>query len=227
MAARLTLTPGATQTMLRTLVKNIGNCTEYAITSVDAQGETVVHSEGKLTFSDAGTKPADGASIAVQALREGCVRRLTGGHYYEKFSRIGLEYGPAFQVIQEAYVHPNYCLTRLALPEQLMADHRQYILHPCIIDGALQSIAGLEQGADSPAHLPFAVDDIEILKPIPPSCYAYVQTAAPGDQAHRVPRKFNIQILRESGETVATMTNVYVRALRGAAYSGANSSKSK
>ncbi|HYM61379.1 MAG TPA: polyketide synthase dehydratase domain-containing protein, partial [Thermoanaerobaculia bacterium] len=96
----------------------------------------------------------------------------------------------------------------------LKREFGQYILRPSMIDGALQTIAGLAGGpAPRTPFLPFALDEVEIIRPIPQTCYAYVEHADAHTQNSGGVTKFNIRLLNESGETLVRFRNLYVRPL--------------
>jgi hypothetical protein len=83
-----------------------------------------------------------------------------------------------------------------------------------MIDGALQTIAALAGGAElTTPHLPFALDEVDIIHPVPQTCYAYAECADSHTRNHAGVRKFNIRILNESGDVLIAFKNLYVRPL--------------
>jgi hypothetical protein len=62
-------------------------------------------------------------------------------------------------------------------------------------------------------HLPFALDEVDIVRPLPQTCYAYVEFADFRQGSHSGVRKFNIRILNESGDLLIAFKNLYVRPL--------------
>ena len=204
---------------LRTSLKHIGDSVEYAISSADDENETIVHSEGRLGFSDDWTKPAEPRAdaedrIPIQALKAQCERHEQAGAFYRKFSDYGLQYGPSFQTIQEIYVNGVFALSKLKIADHLKGDFGQFLLHPSMIDGALQTTAALAGGAElTTPHLPFALDEVDIFHPAPQTCYAYVECADSHTRNHAGVRKFNVRILNESGDVLIVLKNLYVRPL--------------
>ena len=87
-------------------------------------------------------------------------------------------------------------------------------LHPSIVDGALQTVIGLAGAQPGALHLPFAVDEVEILQPLTETCYVYVEPAAAENAASPEMRRFNIRLLGENGDVRVRLNNFYVRALR-------------
>jgi acyl transferase domain-containing protein len=200
---------------LRTVLRHNGKVVEYEISSLDDENETIVHSEGRIAYA---TGLSDAARteerVDIQALKAQCVRSEDRAAYYETFRTFGLQYGSSFQTIQELYVTGSFALSRLKIAEHLKGEFGQFILHPSIIDGALQTVGGLMRGGDGATpYLPFALDELEILGPVPQACYAYAERA----DAHNANRggvmKFNIRILNEAGDVLIRIRNLYVRPL--------------
>jgi acyl transferase domain-containing protein len=202
---------------LQTSLKHIGDTVEYTISSADDDNETIIHSEGRLDFSDDWTKLAEPRAdtedrIPIQALKAQCGKPQQAAAFYRRFSDYGLQYGPSFQTLQEIYINGAFALSKLKIPDLLKGDFEQFILHPSIIDGAFQTIAALAGGADSTApHVPFALDEVEIVHPLSQTCYAHAEYADSQMRNHTGARKFNIRILNESGDVLIALRNLYVR----------------
>src|SRR6185436_10172124 len=156
----------------------------------------------------------DEERISIEALKAQCARPEDGAVHYEKFRKYGLKYGPSFQSIQEIYVTGTFALSRLKIADHLKGGFGQFILHPSMIDGALQTAAGLVGGLEPAAlYLPFALDEVEIVRPVPQRCYAYAEFADSREQTYAGVRTFNIRLLSESGEVLIRFKNLLVRSL--------------
>jgi acyl transferase domain-containing protein len=201
--------------VLRTFLKQIGDEVEYAITSLGEDNERVVHSEGRLLFTkDAATSPEDSESPGIGVLEGRCQRTYTADEFYRNLARCGLEYGATWQVVRDLRVGESCALARLELPESLRREWGQFILHPTLIDGALQTIAGLLAGVDSAApYLPFALDEVDIVRPLSQTCYVWTQAVRSDEQSRMDVRKFDIQLLNERGEPLVRLKNLYARRL--------------
>jgi acyl transferase domain-containing protein len=202
--------------VLRTFLKQIDDAVEYAITSLGEDNERVVHSEGRLLFTkdEATARPEGSENPGIEVLKRRCQRTHSADEFYRNLARCGLEYGAAFQVVRDLRVGESCALARLELPESLRREWGQFILHPALIDGALQTIAGLVAGADSEApYLPFALDEVDILRPLSQTCYVWTQAERPNEQSRMDVRKFDIQLLNERGEPLVRLKNLSVRRL--------------
>jgi len=143
-----------------------------------------------------------------------CFAAADATGFYAKLLQYGIAYGPSFQTIQEIYTHSSFALSKLRLPEHLKADFGQFLLHPSIIDGALQTVAVLAAGPGTATpHLPFALDELEILHPLPQVCYVYAVVAEPREKKQDS-RKFNIRLMNESGDVLINLKGLYLRAIK-------------
>ncbi|MBD1227090.1 SDR family NAD(P)-dependent oxidoreductase [Xenorhabdus griffiniae] len=88
--------------------------------------------------------------------------------YYDMYYVLGLYMAPDYQGIEELYVGMDHVLAKLSLPESLAPTREQFVLHPCLMDGALLSSVGLlmrfgdlNRPIPPKCLIPFALDEIE------------------------------------------------------------------
>ena len=67
------------------------------------------------------------------------VQRTEPKDIYHSFSAAGIVQKDSFQVIREFSYTERKALAKLTLPSHLEADFKQYILHPSLMDGAVQT----------------------------------------------------------------------------------------
>jgi len=197
---------------------------EYIITSYDADREKVVHSEGLIEFQDGAKESGGDQYLSIEALKKQCLRSVDVGHYYGLFEKSGISYGPAFQTMQELHIGQSFALSRLTIADHLRADFDDFVLHPCIIDGALQTVSGMAGGGESSVpFLPFAIDEVQIYRPTSQTCYVHVEEAELEKRGKAEIKKFNIKITNEKGLVLVFLKNFCVRAFKSVpAASGAN-----
>ncbi|HKP98201.1 MAG TPA: SDR family NAD(P)-dependent oxidoreductase [Fibrobacteria bacterium] len=196
---------------LRTCLKPVGSSIEYRIVSVEG-GREKVHSEGRMSLQNGGRARAQALSLA--ALKDRCPKRMTGEQCYERFRRIGFDYGPSFRTLQEIHAGPAGALARLKLPDHLKPAFGAYILHPSLLDGALQTVIGLVDGAEpSTPYLPFAIDEVELLRPLSQACHVWVEPAGAAKAEGSGLKKFDITLLNDGGDALVKLKGFYVRAL--------------
>ena len=67
----------------------------------------------------------------------------TGDDHYQLTSRVGLDYGPAFQTIAGIWNRPDGVLARLTTPSVIADEVGQACLHPGYLDGAFQLLVDI------------------------------------------------------------------------------------
>ncbi|CAM5344927.1 2-methoxy-6-polyprenyl-1,4-benzoquinol methylase, mitochondrial [Streptomyces abikoensis] len=99
-------------------------------------------------------------AVDVAAVRERLTGRVTGEEHYAAVAAAGLEYGPAFQVLRELHTGDGQVLAayHCDLPDD---GYGGYVVHPALLDGALQAGAPLLTDAEN-GFLPSAVDGVRV-----------------------------------------------------------------
>ncbi len=189
---------------------------QYEIHGTDAQ----VYSRGTGRLIVAEPAPE---SVALDQLRQICTREpLTRAQLYEQFAQLGLQYGAGHQSLTAVHVGMDdyqrpQVLARLELPEALVATASQYVLHPSVMDGALQAVIGLAwTQAHAAVRLPFALERVRIHGPSPQHGYAWVrysEGSAPGETIQRV----DISVCDEQGRVSAQLQGLTSRPIKEAA----------
>ncbi len=168
-----------------------------------------VHAQGKLWFGDQQNEQADTMNIA--AIKKRCNGRWDKEKCYQLFRHNGLCYGETFQTIQTLHYGEAEALSVLQLPPSLTDHFDSFVLHPSVMDGALQTVIGLEQSNSSDPSLPFALKSAEIFGTLSERSYAYVRRISNADAAVR---KFNIAILDEEGTEKVRLSDLAIRTLK-------------
>ncbi|HEY3366493.1 MAG TPA: SDR family NAD(P)-dependent oxidoreductase [Symbiobacteriaceae bacterium] len=178
----------------------------------DENGQRTRHAMGEILWADA-AQPMAESRIPVSEIRSRCGRSTSGPECYAFFAGTGLQYGPGFQAIKFLYHSETEALARLELPAHLQAQSSQFVLHPTLVDGALQTVVGLLTGADPGSgrtFVPFSIGRLDLVGPLPGTCYAYARStnAINADVA-----RFDILVTDESGLTLLAIHDFSVRAL--------------
>ncbi|MGH9349345.1 MAG: SDR family NAD(P)-dependent oxidoreductase [Vicinamibacterales bacterium] len=155
-------------------------------------GEELVFCRGQLRMAagSGGALDREDASSGLARARRDCVsRRVPGSRCYEVFARAGLEYGPRYRAIRELHVGTGQALAEIARPQECTGAGDGCVLHPSILDPAMQAAVGLTELADgAPAGVPFGLDRLTILEPLSPASWAHVRYAAGSGPASRLPK---------------------------------------
>jgi polyketide synthase PksN len=193
------------------LLPNDKGQVDYEIYSQDEDQETV-HCQGRAVWS----RQAAPASLDLARLKaEMGQGELESSGVYAACARMGLLYGPSFQAIAAIHRGRGQVLAHLRLPQAAEEMSADYILHPSLMDGALQACIGLMEGlagGSQPPRLPFALESLRIISRCTREMFAWVRYA-PGSQAEDKVIKLDIDLCDERGSICVQMRGFSSRVL--------------
>lgn len=133
---------------------------------------------------------------------------IFGEKCYAFFKANGIEYGPSFRCINRIYVSENEVLAELVLPNSVLNTLNQYILHPSILDAALQASIGLRDWDDEVRlQIPFSTDEVVILQRCQHRMFALVNKIREDEKALYV----DIDLLDEKGLLCVQLKRLMIR----------------
>ncbi|MEZ2221554.1 SDR family NAD(P)-dependent oxidoreductase [Rhizobium sp. RCC_161_2] len=101
--------------------------------------------------------------------------------FYATFRRVEIFHGPSYRGVTGLYRSDTHVLAKLALPAVVADSQSDYVLHPSLMESALQAacllIADSKQHSGGPS-LPFALETISIYGPCTSNMYAWVRYAS-------------------------------------------------
>ncbi|WP_313913627.1 SDR family NAD(P)-dependent oxidoreductase, partial [Tahibacter sp.] len=182
-------------------------------------GERIVHAQGRVAL----VAPVAHERVDLAALGRCCEIRVDASACYDVFDATGVSYGPAHRGIRSLQIGADdnspFVLAQLALPDDADAPQGSYVLHPGILDSALQASIGFVLGtasagtsatAGAQAAMPFSVDEIEILGATPLRGFALVRDRTlPGTQT----QKLDVYVCDEQGDIRVRLRGFVCRAL--------------
>ncbi|KJH66471.1 SDR family NAD(P)-dependent oxidoreductase [Chromobacterium violaceum] len=198
---------------------------EYDSASGAATGEPELHSQGMASFD---VTPA-ASGIDLEALRS----RTDGGtlsaeQCYRAYREMTFEHGPAYQGLRSIRLGRGEVLAELALPPCRQGSLDDYLLHPSLMDSALQAAIALSLGADvalaghardglpsaNRPTLPFALDALRVSGHLSERMWARVSCAdrSQSDGAAGLQR-LDIELFNEAGELCVAMLGFSSRVL--------------
>jgi acyl transferase domain-containing protein/acyl carrier protein/SAM-dependent methyltransferase len=171
--------------------------------------QVVLHARGEFRLN---TKPAGGEEqrLSIEAIKSRCTGRMDKSTIYSRFEGMGLDYGPYFQGLEQIFMNEQEALGYLELPPAYREKAGYYTLHPTMMDGALQTIAGLvnhQEGQHKPLMLPFSFQEVEIWHPTGERGYAYARGSTP-------PGDYQVVITDETGWVCVRLHQVTFRELK-------------
>ncbi len=168
--------------------------------------------------------PAEAPSIGetgIAALQKACNKReFAKTECYKAFQEIGFEYGPAHQGLEQVYVGDNQLVARVTLPPVVFDPAGTFVLHPALLDAALQASLLWNRTDDHDPlkmFLPAAVENVRIYRNIPVTAWVVIGSSGKDDCATSGERLLDIDVLTEKGDVSVRLQGISFRnpALKG------------
>ncbi|MBB6023619.1 acyl transferase domain-containing protein/acyl carrier protein [Paenibacillus sp. JGP012] len=178
----------------------------FQIRSGDKE-ELMTHTTGEIHFNAGETTRG---RIGLDVVRMRCNTNNTREEVYDRFESCGMRYGTYYQTITSLSGNEGESLAELKVPDIAVSEQKQCRLAPVLIDGALQTLAGVieeTKEADPCTLVPYAVQEVTLLGPVSTATYAYVVKTG----HHR----FDISLCDRAGDVCLHLNEVEVRELRG------------
>src|SRR5947209_2917038 len=180
------------------------------IAGSDSEHE-IIHCQGFAVLSDQLAAPRLDVEQLQRRMKKG---KLETDRIYAFYALKGLVYGPAFQGITTIHQGGDQALACLRLPSAIAQTSGEYLLHPSIMDSALQAATGLVDGwteISAQPLLPFALESLRIFAPCTPDMFAWARFS-PGSQAGDKIVKLDIDLCDERGNVCVQMHGFSSRA---------------
>lgn len=137
---------------------------------------------------------------------------------YQYFREVGIEYGPAHRCLTEVYYGDEdssrpLILAKLVLSEVNVDTLQAFMIHPCLLDAALQSVLGLlKLSGKIFAVMPFTVESVELYQPFTKTMWAITQYSDAQLQDDSL-LKVNITVCDEQGNICVRLINLVFKIL--------------
>jgi acyl transferase domain-containing protein/acyl carrier protein len=124
----------------------------------------VLHATGRLCADGAAPGSAGrDAHRAGEALRAGTPVTRERTAHYERFRRLGADFGPAFCGVRRLWCGEGEALAEVELPSGLDdADAQTTRIHPALLDACVQVVAGSLEIDDGTLLVPMAAESIRV-----------------------------------------------------------------
>ena len=150
---------------------------------------------------------ADVTVAAEDGARKNSDTAVSVNAYYDSARTSGLEFGPAFQSLGEANVGAGRARGRICLHESASHSLDDYLVHPVLMDGALQLVdVALRSEQAGSAHallLPIGIERLTVYRPLRADALASVELEAHTERASIV--RANVDIFSLSGEKCVSL----------------------
>ncbi len=207
--------PRGERCTIRVTLRRKKGAVDYELATGQSEAR-VVHGQGTVLFGREARSLTSEAPTRfdVPAIADRCEVSLSGEKGYGLFAGFGYAYGPRMQGMCALRAGETESLATLALPDVCSAAFRDFVLHPTLMDSALQAVNGVfyaTERAGGKSYLPFSVKRISWTKELPRTGYAYAVAANRGGSADKAARRFDVYVLDDAGEVVLTMSDVTLR----------------
>ena len=183
----------------------------FEIRSALNEVESVMHSHGEMLWNANKVPVQNHICESIENIHARCQQILLHEEVYHQFSQVQFDYGKNFQTLEWLKIGKDEVIGKLQLTETMIraSDRDQYYLHPALLDGALQSIMGLNLSASKDSQIPFSLDRIELFQAIPDSIYVHVKRRKSSQQV----QQYDIDLLDETGKLYVRLTGLSTRSL--------------
>ena len=184
---------------------------DYAIYRTEA-GTEAVNCQGQAVFRHQAAPERIDLEPLKRQMKQG---RLEASDVYATFASVGVDYGPAHQGIVVIDRGENQLLAELRIPTVVDTECDPYVLHPSVMDSALQASIGLFTDAHrmrKTPFVPFALDCIRIVSPCSREMIAWMRCSEdrrPSDDTMTV----DVDLCDQHGNVCVQLRGFAVRAL--------------
>jgi acyl transferase domain-containing protein/NADPH:quinone reductase-like Zn-dependent oxidoreductase/NADP-dependent 3-hydroxy acid dehydrogenase YdfG/SAM-dependent methyltransferase/acyl carrier protein len=137
---------------------------------VQPAAEWTLNATGRLVREAEPTTPSKPSRL--RAIQARCPLRLSSKRCYDGLRAAGLQYGPAFQGIEQMWLGRREALARIRRPELGNGGSEGHVFHPAMLDACFQVLAGASflqrdtsDGADT--WLPVEIERLRLSGPVP------------------------------------------------------------
>lgn len=110
--------------------------------------------------------------MSMEAIKAQLTNSYDRDDFYRHCHKLGLTYRDAFQAVAQCWFNDSESLVEIQLPESMNSTSVDYLLHPCILDAAFQSLfPTIGQG-----YLPVGISRVNFYAKPERHVYAYLNT---------------------------------------------------
>ena len=137
---------------------------------------------------------------------------ISAKQHYRKALELGLVYGPAFQTVSGIQLEEKVAYAALETPKIIRDEIGESLLHPALLDGALQVLVAMAQwdSRTDMAYVPVRIGRIKLVKDRVPPCYVKVSVTRRGPRSLQA----DFHLFGIDGSLVAEINQARLRQLR-------------
>jgi acyl transferase domain-containing protein/acyl carrier protein len=143
--------------------------------------------------------------VAYEEVRE-------GKDHYGRLAKSGLHYGPAFQVVERAWVGNLEALCQLRRDAD---EQSRYLIHPAILDGSFQAMALVFPTGDGfhpeDTYLPVSIEGVRMHQPIPETGQLFAHTFLVSSSPERGSFRVDLRLLDAEGSVLVEVVEMEIK----------------
>ncbi len=186
---------------------------EYNISS-SQNNKKLMHAQGYIEY---GTRNPSDEVLPISSIEQRCTRQMDHDAVYELFAQLKFEYLDGYKPIQHIAFNSKEAIAEIQLPEKFHSHLEQFVLHPSLLEGGIQTVIGIlanpEQDGKTP-YLPFSLKELEILAPLAKRCKVHINIVSDAQAARRGVRTFDITIADTSGKKLVIIKGYTLKNLQ-------------
>ncbi len=186
----------------------------YEVYSVDGDGARLVHGRGRADTDTADPGGAD-QTVDIDGIRARCGNQAGAEEFYALVHRLGLQLGDAYQGVRRLWWNQDEALSEIRLPEAAQDGSDGFVLHPSMLDSALQASLWLIERREGRGrlHLPFTIGSVDATRGTPRRGFAHVAVRSWTEAG----KKIEVRLCDEQGRVLLTVRDFWLRPWRTAA----------
>lgn len=184
----------------------------FSLSEEENAKSSLLHASGKITIPK--VTENGNTAIDLQELLSEFSTEIDRSHYYQQMSQQGLNYGSAFQGIQQLWVDRDRALGKIQLPESAIEENENYFFHPALLDACLQVLGTtLTEGESQDTYLPIGVKRWQIFHPPATTIWTQIElkNLSPNSKVA------DLEIYDDRGIRIAKLEGLSLRRLEGKA----------
>jgi polyketide synthase PksN len=200
---------------------------EFEVYTEGTAEDGTVHAQGRVALLV--EQAAD--TVSLSSLRSRCDTSIGPEQCYAAFAAMGTAYGAAHRGLSELHVGKDadgerFMLGQIQLPACVSDTHDQYVLHPSVLDSALQAGIGMSLnelmgGTTGGTVVPFALERLQVFERCPRNATVWVRrsasTSGSASAGGAGAQKLDLDVCDESGRVCVRLQGFTSRVLEGVA----------
>ena len=139
-----------------------------------ADDDWVEHADG--TLATRASSMATTTDLNRSIVQSRCSQTISSRQHYEQMQAYGLAYGPEFQGVQELHVGAGEVLARVTLPDPIVREAGDYVVHPALLDACFQTAFWAAAPNPLPAtYVPTKAVNVYVKGPMPREVWVHTR----------------------------------------------------